>query len=604
MRNTKTIILPLCSLLLAACAAGGGSGKQQGQGGAGTSGDGAGGLMFPTGSGGSGGIFDPGPICNPCEDFPKAPIFDTAGAPPPGNSPELFGDPSNSSGSGGPCLIEPPLGALFPKNWVRPRFRFTPPSGQSLFEIRLHADIETNDLVVYTTSSQWTMPKDIWVKLAAHVNDLPITVTVRSLDMSAPGKPLLGSTGTITIAPVAADGTMVYWAAIGEQPADAWLAGFAVGDESVITALGVDQVKQAGRKDQGGNPRGNGSVTCIGCHTSTPDGEAVVFTDHWPWGNAVASIKKESVGQVPSYVTPGAQEAMNQPWLGAASFSKKHFAAGDRIYVTSYGRNSGQIWDGASVSDQPNARLAWINLETTNPAGPTTGAGLTAAEGTAWGILARTGDTRGAMLPNWSHDGEHIVYVSTNAGKDGRLGAGAADLYTIPYNSKAGGAAEPLTGAADAAYNEYYPSYSPDDAFVAFNRISSGQDMYYNSSSEVYVIPSAGGTPTRLAANDAPACSGVKSPGLTNSWAKWSPQISTAGGKTYYWMIFSSTRDGYTIQKKPAGKASQLYMTGIVVEGGKVTTYPGVYLWNQPTDTSNNTPAWDVFQIPPVPPPK
>ncbi len=91
--------------------------------------------------------------------------------------------------------------------------------------------------------------------------------------------------------------------------------------------------------------------------------------------------------------------------------------------------------------------------------------------------------------------------------------------------------------------------------------------MYYNSSSEVYVIPAAGGTPTRLAANDPVACSGVKSPGITNSWAKWSPQITTVGGKTYYWMIFSSTRDGYTIQKKPSGKASQLYMTGVVVEG-------------------------------------
>jgi hypothetical protein len=62
--------------------------------------------------------------------------------------------------------------------------------------------------------------------------------------------------------------------------------------------------------------------------------------------------------------------------------------------------------------------------------------------------------------------------------------------------------------------------------------------------------------------------------------------------------------EGACPPRAPAAKASQLYITGIVVEGGKITTYPGVYLWNQPTDTSNNTPAWDVFQIPSVPPPK
>jgi hypothetical protein len=208
------------------------------------------------------------------------------------------------------------------------------------------------------------------------------------------------------------------------------------------------------------------------------------------------------------------------------------------------------------------------------------------------------------MVPNWSHDGANIAYVSTYAGKDGRLGAGSADIYKVPYNNKAGGTATPLPGASDPGYNEYYPSYSSDDAFIAFNRIASGQDMYYNPTSEVFVVPAAGGTATRLAANDPPACSGIKSPGITNSWPKWSPEALTYQGKTYYWIIFSSTRDGYTIQKKPAGKASQLYITGIVVEGGKITTYPGVYLWNQPADTSNNTPAWDAFQIPPVPPPK
>lgn len=223
-------------------------------------------------------------------------------------------------------------------------------------------------------------------------------------------------------------------------------------------------------------------------------------------------------------------------------------------------RRPGQIWDGQTWSDTPNSRLAWFNLDTPVPAGPVNGTELAMTEGTAFGFLARNGDSKGAMLPSFSHDGNAVLHVSTNAGKDGRLAAGKADLYTVPFNDRAGGDAKPLPGAADAAFNEYYPACSPDDQLVAFNRIGDGQDMYYNAQSEVFALPAGGGTPARLAANDPPACTGITSPGIHNSWAKWSPEVTSVGGKTYYWVIFSSSRDGYTIQKIPGKKASQLYV--------------------------------------------
>lgn len=601
--SALVVVLSLAALngFSAGCSAGGSEPKKAGTGGSGTGGSGNGGTGGGIGLGGSGGSINPTPNCEVCEDFPADPIKDESAGPLPPNVSDLFGPPENNSGSGGPCLFEPAIGSLFPKNWWRPRFRFTS-TGQDLFEIRVHAQREKNDLVVWTKSLNWTMPAQMWVNLAAHVVEEPITVTVRSLASASPGVPALGSAGDFLIAPVEAKGKMVYWAAIGEAPGEAWLKGFGVGEEGVLTALQVPQVEQAGRKDQGGNAKGDGKVTCIGCHTSTPDGEAVAFTDHWPWGNALASIEEETVGKMPAYLTPGAQEALNQPWLGVQTFSKAHWAPGDRIAITSYGRSAGQIWDGQTVSEQPNARLAWFNLETPQPTGPVTGAELAQTEGTSYGFIARNGDTRGAMLPSWSHDGNTIAYVSTNAGKDGRLGAGEADIYTVPYANKAGGNATPVAGASDPAFGEYYPAYSPDDALIAFNRAPGGADMYYNPSSEVFVIPSAGGSAVRLAANDPPACSGLVSPGITNSWPKWSPEAQTAtNGKKYYWLIFSSSRDGYTIQKLPQKKASQLYVAGVVQDGATLTTYTGVYLWNQPTTESNHTPAWDVFKLPPIP---
>src|SRR4029077_8797853 len=103
----------------------------------------------------------------------------------------------------------------------------------------------------------------------------------------------------------------------------------------------------------------------------------------------------------------------------------------------------------------------------------------------------------------------------------------------------AGGMATPLAGASDPNFNEYYPAFSPDDKLIAFNRTPVADNMYYAAKAQVYVVSSTGGTPARLAANDAPACMGVTSPGINNSWAKWSPEYPNCNGRTYYWLIFS-----------------------------------------------------------------
>src|SRR5262249_37977792 len=120
----------------------------------------------------------------------------------------------------------------------------------------------------------------------------------------------------------------------------------------------------------------------------------------------------------------------------------------------------------------------------------------------------------------------------------------------------------PVAGASDAAYAEYYPSLSADDRLIAFNRIPQGDasrshtpignvgetswdGMYAQPLTEVVVVSRSGGDPVRLDANSPPNCPGApQSPGINNSWPKWSPEASSYGGKTYYWLIFSSWRDG------------------------------------------------------------
>jgi hypothetical protein len=567
-----------------------------------------------------------------CADFPATPLFDGVDE----NVAALFGDVSDTAEST-LCLLEPQDDALFPANWIRPRFRFSSSGYEDLFEIRVHAEREKHDLVVYTKNKLWTMPRDMWEGLAQNAFDEPVTVTVRGVNSAKPGEPTI-TTGKFTIAPVYAGGAMVYWAANGpyEAGGKSWLVGFSVGEEGTVDALKVDQVAEEPVLQENGSPKPaknvesekfgkvsypEGRARCVGCHTSTPDGSAVAFADAWPWNIVFASVQEETLGERPSGITEAGALMAQQPWLGAPTFSRAHWSDGDRIMVTSFGNSMGVGWGGTSYNKTNQDRLVWMDLSSTAVVPTRPAADINALstkmqelQGTAFGFIARNGDPRAAVNPDFSHDGSTIAYTSTSLTTDGHVGGTPdspiqADIYTVPYNDRAGGAATPLMGAADPTALEYYPDYSADDDFIAFTRAqaTTGQ-VYYRPDGEIYVVPAEGGMARRLEANDPPACSGQSSPGIINSWPKWSPSVGSANGKSYYWLIFSSARaypEQFVLERDnyspPDTRASQLYIAGIVVQNGQIVSdHPAVYVWNQTTDTTNLTPAWDEFQIPPV----
>jgi len=512
--------------------------------------------------------------CNgTCVDFPSTPVV-TGGAPT--SAPSMFG---GSGSAAAPCITEPEDGTLFPNNWLRPRVKVSAP-GASLLEIRVHSTKEANDLVVYTASDTWIMDKTTWQGLTLHVVDVPIQVTVRSSGPSGVSAP---STASFTIAPVPAGGKMVYWALRGYDasiPTNTELFGFGVGDEGVVSVLKVPQIEQTSS---------GVSESCIGCHTATPDGAFVGFTGNYPWGNAIASVEPGSTGTMPGFLGSAGVGALTTDWHGIITFSAGHWSAGDHIAVTSLSKDA----------VDPAANLMWMELDSG-----------------ASGLLARGGDPAGAAAPNFSHDGSTIVYTSTNANQDGRLGVGTADLYTIPFADRAGGAATRIPGASSSDAAEYYPAFSPDDRLVALNRLpqsdasvtQTGQPydggMFFNPAAEIWVAPVTSGSAVRLRANDPPACTPQVKPntrvypdkaGWDNSWGKWAPEVGISDERRFYWLIFSSYR--YDISP-PRG---QLYMTAVVTTEVGTSTYPAVYLWNQDLTTSNHTPAWEEFQIPIVP---
>ena len=578
--SRKTLLLG--GLVLAACSASSGNSFNGGRGADGglLGGDGSVPILGGGGSSGGGSPDVPVQPTGPVTDFPQPVIDGTA----PANAATLFGPPSQGATSGGPCLVEPESDVVYPQNWLRPRFTWKAANGENLFELRLHVANQMSDLVVYTTNLTWTMPKATWDALRTHSPTEAMTLTVRggALAGGALQGEALGSSTPMGVAPVQASGAIVYWTTDDATTGTATLKGFSPGDETVEPVLTPAQYA-AGQSN---------SSHCVGCHTSAPGGEFVAFTSttsaeqEWTDGLALIDPTAGTIGTAAPYVTSAGTQALGRWNVGAVAFSPSHWTTGDRHAIVSFDNdNSGS-----------NVVLSWVDVEAASAASAT-------------GTLARTGDSQLAGAPAWSHDGNTIVYVSTNRVCTGRLGnctpqytaptdtGSRAALYTIPYAAGAGGAATPLPGASDPSLQEYYPSFSPDDKWVVFNRIPNDDNMYDQPASEVFVVPASGGTVTRLAANDPPACAGVTSPGITNSWGKWGPTAGVANGNTYYWVVFSSKRAG--------SNSAQLYITSLVrAADGTLTTHGALYLWNQPATESNHTPAWDAFKVPPIPPPQ
>lgn len=530
----------------------------------------------PPGAGGAG--FEvPGELpalescTTPCEDFPSAPINEGTTA----DATKRFADAKAGQGAG-PCIVEPESGAMIPFNWIRPRFRWLPGAADVAYELRIKSDKQKHELVVHTSKPEWTMSEALWKAIGQKLRGATLQISVRAL-ANGSTTPSGGSDATLVIAPVAAEGSIVYWTTRGGDafdPEATELQGFEAGSEKVLTVLRPAQVEQV---TGDWNPTMTQPVKCVGCHASTPDGLYVGFTAQPPWGNVLAGVKPAIAGKKPPYLTDFAVQALSQKQLGIMTFSSAFWATGRRYAVSPYG-------DDVDEGIKPT-KLVWFDLEATE-----------AGEGKAWGALARTGDTRSVGAPDWSHSGSTIVYTSTRIQTTGRIGGSEpkhpapaeADLYTVPFNNKQGGPATPLNGAADPNANECYPDYSPDDQLVAFNRVPTGVSTYDQPMAEVFVVPASGGTAVRLQANDPVACSGLKSPGVKNSWAKWAPNVGRAGADEHYWITFSSDRFG--------GKP-QLFLAAVVRSGDTIKTYPAIYMWNQPQDTGNHTPAWDSFVL-------
>lgn len=185
-----------------------------------------------------------------------------------------------------------------------------------------------------------------------------------------------------------------------------------------------------------------------------------------------------------------------------------------------------------------------------------------------------------AVHPDWSPDGSAIVYSSCGNNQEDWQVWNCA-IHQLPVLSDGSFGADQVLVPADADWNYYYPSYSPDSSWVAFNRHagnSSSNQSYNNNGAEVMLVPSWGGAPTLLES--------ASLPGQGNSWPRWGP---TQG--SYSWLAFSSRRP-YGHQ---TNGNSQVWISAIdlnLAVQGVDPSFPPLWLPGQEVQGSNHTPVW------------
>lgn len=276
---------------------------------------------------------------------------------------------------------------------------------------------------------------------------------------------------------------------------------------------------------------------CVGCHVLSNDGKLAFTYDGGNQGLGVKRVDDMSdvIGLVPSGYTPGTT------WP-AGNF--KTFSPDGRLLLSAYLGN-----------------LKLYDADT--------------------GVFLKDVLSDGnATHVDWSPDGASVVFsrITGSREQDWQF-SGVSQIAVLPHLGNGNfGAWEVIYQPTDGR-KAYYPTFSPDGRWIAFNQ-STG-DANNDPDAELWVIDARSKKPpVRLTAANGEGQ-------LTNSWPRWAPLPDD----DVLWLAFSSARSYGT---KAVGRP-QIWVAGFdpkLAEAGTDPSWPAFWLPGQATDTSNHQPFW------------
>ncbi len=412
----------------------------------------------------------------------------------------------------------PDDGAVFPPNMASPHFFWNDTFFLSDAWLVVIEAAGGERVCCFTDQPRWVPEQTTWNWLLRHMGNNTATLTIIGVNRSKGLKPVNRTQITFSISPDPFDGVLFYkqtrlpFLAAREHPEQsAWVLADIAAYEPPRTVL-------------------TGVQTCAHCHTFAPNGQV--------FGMDV-DRNGDKGGYLLAPVTPRMQ------------IDKGHF-----ISWNSFRPEDEQSSMGLFTKVSPCGRYLVSTVKETS---------LFAMLPDIWfsqlffpieGQLAvyDRGERRFAALPGadrtdavqtcpaWSPDGQKIVFA--RAPVDAALvdliqdkkyltpakGETIADLnrryrirfdlYTLPFNHGNGGKPTPLEGASQNGRSNYFPCYSPDGRWIAFNQSDTG--LVLQPDSALYLIPAEGGKARRMRCNT----------GRMNSWHCWSPNSR--------WLVYAS----------------------------------------------------------------
>ncbi len=490
-----------------------------------------------------------------------------------GATPGQFQGPAPENGQV-PALVYPYDRVLMPPNLGSLEIQWQKGSkGNSIFQITLHST-STLDLVIYTpcvapsggTGCAFTLPRDLWNALAYSNLDSaadPVRVTVRGL---SPADKTVGESPPLHVAFTAADlfGGIYYWTATGSQS-----------DGSGIFRLDLSSGKvESFFTSQESPPDSRGETRqCVGCHALSHAGDKLSMV---LGGGHVSDLLQFDVGQKKATLT--------------------------RIDTT---------------LGKSNTERQFSNFQSYGPDGTSF---VSALRGTLRLLDAKSGaeriariDTGGtATHPDWSLSGRMLAVTrfldplpkpQVTDGDPFELYVSQTEIALLRWNGTT--FSTPVTLAPwKTGRSSYYPSVSPDDLFVAYNRVECPAkvedcSVYNNPRARIFLSPAvAGAKEVELVRMNGKGPTDTTGD-LTSSWPRFSPFVQKSGGGSVMWLTFSSKRNyGLRLVDKDR---PQLWMAAVTPKGEVLTDDPSAppfWIPGQDPSTNNHIAQWTEQVVP------
>ena len=353
-----------------------------------------------------------------------------------------------------------------------------------------------------------------------------------SVRATSDGTCATGSTNTVHAAVAEEDlnGGLFYWKSSitsGGVGGNIWAKSFgdAVPEEQITGVAGTNLATQG----------------CFGCHALSRDGKKMVV-------NFDDADSDDEYGDMTHTLVDVMTKTSIDGHIG-----DRHFEPGFQSFNADHSIYVGTDGDGTA----PGNFLYQFDGNT--------GAALAPAQ-----VPLGTAGARPTMI-DWSADSKSLLYVlparvatwdGTQRNDDDHIFGGS--IYAAPFDPATKTFGAPTAIVMSQGENNYYPSYSPDGSFIAFNRVQSqmvsnpianqpdctgsGQqitcpnDSFSNPKARVWLLNTKPGSMPVDAenANGSPAANPVD---VSNSWPRWSPFVQMYKGSKLLWVTFSSTRD-------------------------------------------------------------